>query len=125
MLRKIIREFVVVLTSFAFVAGLTLQVAPPSAASVTVLVQAPSVPIHDCAEMAADSTSALTPMKVPCRGMTPECMKAMGCIGLLALPLHFAQVGSTICYNRVVFSSRREVSQGLGIEPLLFPPRPV
>ena len=123
MLSRVTRRFVIALTSLAFLAGSALQAAPPSMASIAVSDQTTSIPVSDCAEMAADTTSAPVPMKMPCQGMTPECVKAMGCIGLLALPLHSAQVGSPICYGRVIFSSRHEVSQSLGIEPLLFPPR--
>jgi len=121
---KFLHRLVIALTSLAFVASATLQIAPPVMALSVAQAPQTSVPIHDCPDMVGGKPAAPVPMDMPCQRMTPECLKAMGCVGFLVLPQYSAQVASPVRYGRVAFSSRREVYKDLGVEPLPLPPRP-
>lgn len=121
---KFLHRFVIVLTSLAFMAGATLQIVPPVMASAVAQATQALVPIHDCSDMVGGKAAAPIPIEMPCPGMTSECMKAMGCVGLFALPLHITQIESPIIYDFVIVPILYEIPLGRGVEPPLFPPRP-
>jgi len=83
MLWAVFHRLVVALTLLAFVGGMTLQVLPPKAAFAAGTMAVPG----DCSHVAMPPADPGPAHKVPCKGMDPECIKQMGCLGTPSLPL--------------------------------------
>jgi hypothetical protein len=60
---------------------------------------------------------------MPCKGLTPECVKQMGCVTIPALVERFASNVVSIGYSKVVYASPSSDSEGLSRKPDLLPPR--
>ena len=123
MLVRLLRRAVVLLVASAFLGGATIQALPPSdllsppARDVMAAMDA----MADCPLMqAAHQSGPAKPM--PCNGMTPDCMKWMGCIGFPSLPTPVAQASAPVEYGRVAYWSAVRLGDGVSIKPNLLPP---
>jgi hypothetical protein len=122
MLVRLLRRAVALLTALAFLGGATVQAMPPSHP-----LSAPGLDtgaaLADCGHMAmppAQPAGSTKPM--PCDPVTPDCLKAMGCIGFPSLPTPAGHVPEPVEYGRVAYSSAPMLGDGLTIEPNLLPP---
>ncbi len=60
---------------------------------------------------------------LPCKGLTPDCIKQMGCVVDAALPSRLASTEVTVPYSVVAYWSARSEMAGLVREPEPLPPR--
>ena len=118
MLWATFHRLIVALTLLAFVGGMTLQLMPPKAA----LAARMSSTMEDCAHMAMLPDDGGSGQKTPRRGMDPECIKQMGCLGTPSLPLRQGSGFVPILYTVVTYWTAALLRDGRSIEPDLFPP---
>ena len=118
MLWTLFHRLVVALTILAFVGGMTLQLMPPKAAFAA--ERAPSQ--SDCAHMAMPAQDAGSSHEMPCKGIDPECVKLMGCLGTPSLPSRLGADFVHVAYDRVFYWTPDTFRDGRSIKPDLFPP---
>lgn len=124
MLIATLRRIAAVFTVLSFVGGATVQALPPSD-----LLSAPSngtmAGMADCEHMAMatqpEQQSGST-LPLPCKGMTPDCLKWMGCIGFPSLPASAGEIGVRVEHGRIDYWSAAPMSAGVSVEPDLLPP---
>jgi hypothetical protein len=120
MLWAILHRLILAMTLLAFVGGMTLQLMPPKAAFAATVTAPMS---GDCSHMAMPPADAGTGHGMPCKGMDPECVKQMGCLGTLSLPLRLGANFARFTYRTVVYWAPATFRDGRSIKPDLFPPR--
>ena len=110
-----LHRLIVVLSLLAFVGGMTLQLMPPKAAFAAAPV------LGDCQHMTvpADAGPSHT---MPCKGLDPECVKQMGCLGTANLPLRPLSPATLFSYSRVAYWLPAATFAGRSIKPDLLPP---
>jgi hypothetical protein len=59
---------------------------------------------------------------LPCKGVTADCIKQMGCIGFPDLPQGSALAAPVAYYAAVDYRYFQQTSDGLSLKPDLFPP---
>ena len=59
----------------------------------------------------------------PCKGLTPECIKQMGCVGTVALPIRLVDAEAVFTFSPVTYWSARSSMAGVAREPEPLPPR--
>jgi hypothetical protein len=119
MLWALLHRLTIALTIAAFVGGMTLQLLPPKAA----LAANGTAPVSgDCLHMAMPPHDAGVGHTMPCKGMDPECVKQMGCLGTPSLPLRFGASFVPFAYGKVAYWSPAILRDGRSIKPDLFPP---
>lgn len=59
----------------------------------------------------------------PCKGLTPECMKQMGCVANVALPIRLADSDTSFVFSPVTYWSPRSLMAGVARTPEPLPPR--
>lgn len=59
----------------------------------------------------------------PCKGMTPECIKQMGCVTNTALPIRLADNDTSFVFSPVTYWSARFLMAGVARTPEPLPPR--
>lgn len=111
---RVTRWFVSILVVLALIGGTTVQAMPPADVA--------HAATPDCAEMAmghgADASS-------PSKGMTPDCMKSMQCLGIADRARWTSMVEAPVSYGPVVYWSVDNRLNGVSIPPPASPPRPV
>jgi hypothetical protein len=66
--------------------------------------------------------SAVPGHDTPCKGITPDCVKQMGCIGVPSVPVRADVLATPVSYVAVTYCSPQPTLGGLSPEPDLFPP---
>jgi hypothetical protein len=117
MLLAAFRRLVVLFTVIAFIGGMTLQLMPPKEALAASRAAAP-----DCPRMAAMHADMGSAPAMPCKGMDPECVKQMGCLGTASLPLPQPSPPAFFVYNKVAWWLPASSPSGRSIKPALSPP---
>jgi hypothetical protein len=117
MLLAAFRRLVVILTVIAFVGGMTLQLMPPKGA-----FAASRAAVPDCPHMAAMQADMGSAPATPCKGMDPECVKQMGCLGIASLPLPQPALPVVFAYHKVAWWLAASSPSGRSIKPALSPP---
>jgi hypothetical protein len=112
------RRFLLILIAFALVGGTTMQLAR-STQYEAVLVTA-GVPCD--MTMPAPAAEKTKPM-MPCKGMTPDCIKQMGCVESSALPSRLNSSDFATHYSPVIYWTASSRMDGLIRKPDPFPPR--
>src|SRR5215208_5179086 len=84
MLQVVLHRLILAVTLIAFTGGMTLQLMPPKAAFAA---SEPAPVTGDCADMAMMPAEHGAGHDMPCKGMDPECIKQMHCLGTPSLPL--------------------------------------
>jgi hypothetical protein len=122
MLILVLRRLLIVLTGLAFLVGAAVQAMPPAEFIASTCMGAAKTATGDCcANMAMKDHPA--PMKqVPCKGISLDCAKQVGCISSPALPAPSTALGSPTAYGCVAYWSPLALRAGLSIKPDLFPP---
>ena len=115
---RVAYRFLLVLIVFAVIGGPTAQLAKP-AASMPPTTMA-DIPCGMAMPMADAGYGA--PM-APCKGLTPECIKQMGCVVTVALPARLADMDIAVLFSPVAYWSARSEMTGVGREPDPLPPR--
>jgi hypothetical protein len=115
---KILRHILLLLVACAIVSGTTSELAR-SAQYGSVLVSA-GMPCD--MTMPSSISGEMKPM-TPCKGMTPDCIKAMGCVTVSALPAHFLTHESTMRYSAIDYWTSHSKLAGLDRQPEPLPPR--
>jgi len=72
--------------------------------------------------MPASALNHTSPI-MPCKGMTPGCVKMMGCAAVSALPAHFMIFASPARYGAIDYWTSPSALAGLDLAPELLPPR--
>ena len=62
---------------------------------------------------------------VPCKGLTPECIKQMGCVANAALPVRMADSEGVTSFSPVAYWSTWSLMTGMAHTPEPLPPRTV
>jgi hypothetical protein len=112
-LRRVIAAF----TLLAFAGGMSLQAMPPALAA-----GADAPMMSGCDHMATAPQDAGTSHSMPSKGMTPECIKQMGCLGTPSLPVRLGAGFAPVTYSRVIYWLPAADGTGRTIKPDLFPP---
>jgi len=121
MMLRFLHRFLLVVTAFAFLGGATLQSLPVADAQIQTsgagAAMAAGMP---CEHM--DAMKGAGAPLLPCKGMTPDCIKQMGCIGFPDLPQGSALAAPVAYYAAVDYRNFQQRSDGLSRKPDLFPP---
>ncbi|BCI69101.1 hypothetical protein [Acetobacter aceti] len=117
MLWCFLRRLVLVVVGLAFMGATTVQAMPQQNVEQTTSLDA-SMPCCDGpVSMHPAGTTA------PCKGMTPECLKVMQCLGVPDRPTQAAAIGRPVRYSVITYSVAQRIAVGRSPEPLSFPPR--
>lgn len=111
-------RFLLVLIAFAVIGGPTLHLAQPPQFMPSMAMG--DVPC-DMAMPVADAGHG-APM-LPCKGMTADCIKEMGCVANVALPTRMANTDVVFAFRPVAYWSARSEMAGVVHEPADLPPR--
>lgn len=118
---RALRQFLLVVIAFAIVGGTTAQFAqsaqydgPMTMAGVPCDMMMPATTVADHGK----------PM-MPCRGMTPDCIKQMGCITDAGLPARLASHEIVVHFSAVDYWTAWSKLAGLVREPEPIPPRTI
>ncbi len=115
---RVAQRFLLVLVAFAIVGGPTSQLAQAvQSPGPTAMADMPC----DMVMPAADVGHG-TPM-APCKGLTPDCTKQMGCTIDVALPVRLASGDVAVTFSAVAYWAAWPEMAGLVRRPGPFPPR--
>src|SRR5216683_3807361 len=110
-------RLITILTAFAFILAMSVQVVPSAEAlGLTPVAKAADVDEH-CPRMAAEHPDQGMPPLMPCKGIMPDCVKQMGCIGSPGVPSRAAEMQRRVLYTNVTYWSLAEQRTGLSVEP--------
>jgi hypothetical protein len=117
----VLRRLLIVLTGLSFLMGAAVQAMPPAASA---CMDAAQTAIDDCCvKMAMKDHATPAPMKqVPCKGISLDCAKQVGCISSPALPAPSTALGTPTVYGRAAYWPPATSRIGLSVKPDLFPP---
>ena len=119
MLRVMLHRLILAVTLIAFTGGMTLQLMPPKAAFAANAV----TPVaSDCARMAMTPAGHSTGHDMPRKGMDPECVKQLRCLGTPNLPLRLGDNFVHFTYGKVAYWTPASFLDSRSIKPDLFPP---
>ena len=117
-MRRLARNFLAMLVVFAIIGGPSMH--PAQSAGFSAPLTMADMPCDGMASM-ADAGQG-TPM-APCKGLTPDCIKQMGCVVDVGLPARLAMVGDTVVFSKVAYWAAGSAMAGVVREPEPLPPR--
>jgi hypothetical protein len=117
---RVAHRLLLVLIAFAIVGGTTAQLAR-SAQSIAPMTMA-GMP---CDMMMPAASSERGEPMTPCKGMTPDCIKQMGCVADVALPARLANNEFVAHFTTVDYWSAMSELAELVNTPEPLPPRTV
>jgi hypothetical protein len=112
-----LRQFFLVLIAFAVIGGQSSQLAR-SAETMTTMAAAGMPCDMMMPHRAADHDN-----QMPCKGLTPDCIKQMGCIVDAALPARFVAVTPAVHSGEVAYWPARSSLADFVRDPEALPPR--
>ncbi|HLZ66547.1 MAG TPA: hypothetical protein VKQ29_09965 [Aliidongia sp.] len=116
---RLLRHLLLLLVAFAIIGGTTSELARAAAyGPVAAMADMPC----DMAMPTSASGGDATPM-APCKGMTADCIKQMGCVTVQALPAHFISHETAVQYSTVDYWASFSKLVSLAPEPEPLPPR--
>ena len=118
----VFRRFIVLLSVLAFISGMTTQAIPSAEALGLTRASAVAKADPECPRMAMQHADQDVPKPRPCKGIMPDCVKQMGCLGSPALPARSDAVYVPVSYNVVAYWLPCPVLSGRDVEPDLLPP---
>ena len=122
-MRSVFYRLMTILTIVAFTGAMSVQAAPSAeAVGLTGSAKMSQADEH-CPRMTAEHPDRGSPKPMPCKGIMPDCVKQVGCVGSPNLPSPSAELRTPISYGRVAYWSPAEERAGLFIAPDLLPPR--
>lgn len=105
-----VKRFGIVLLAIAVIVGLTMQVLPRGFALESGQVAVASM------DMPCDGGAG-----APCKGMTPACIDAMGCVVAVAIPAQVPEL-TTAPWVAAAYTFADTSLSGLSVPPELTPP---
>jgi hypothetical protein len=117
---KVAHRLLLVLIAFAVVGGTTTQLA--QSAQYVAPVTMAGMP---CDMMMPAAGAEHSKPMMPCKGMTPDCIKLMGCITDVALPARFMSHAFTVRFAAVDYWSASSELAELVNTPEPLPPRTI
>jgi hypothetical protein len=118
----VFRRFIVLLSVLAFVSGMTTQAIPSAEALGLTKASAVAKAEPECPRMAMQHPDRGAPNPLPCKGIMPDCVKQMGCLGSPALPGRPDAAYDPVSYTVVAYWLPCPVLSGRNVEPDLLPP---
>lgn len=115
---RILRHILRLLIALAVVSGTTAELA--RAAQYVGPMAMAGTP---CNMDMSVSPSSDTKPTAPCKAMTPDCIKLMGCTTAAVLPARFVTHEASVRYNTVGYWTVSSEFASLDCEPEPFPPR--
>src|SRR4051794_38752347 len=98
MLPVTLHRLILAVTLSGCTGGMPLQLIPPKAA----FAASAAAPVAgDCAGMAMTAANHGNGHDMPCKGMDPECVKQMRCVGTPSLPLRLGDNFVHFAYGKV------------------------
>lgn len=122
-MRSVFNRLMAILTIVAFAGAMSVQAAPSAEALGLTGPAKMSQADEHCPRMAVEHPDRDIPMPMPCKGIMPDCVKQMGCVGSPNLPSRSAELRTPVSYSRVTYCLPAVQSAGLSIAPDLLPPR--
>lgn len=117
MWKRSLRWLILVLVGLAFLGGTTVQAMPPSSVAAVATADGP---MPGCAEMPmVHDTNA----PVPHKGITPDCLKLMQCLGTPERIVKTWLNEAPVTYAAVVYWPTDGRLSGLSYPPSPFPPK--
>ena len=112
---RLFRHIMLVLAAFALVVGSTAEV----------VRAAPLAPMagEPCDMAMPDQASGGDATPMPCKGLTPDCIKQMGCVAVIGLPANSYAHETIVQYGTVDFWASLSKLESLDPEPEPLPPR--
>jgi len=117
---RVLRHLLLVLIAFAIIGGTTAELA--RAAQYSMVMATADMPC-DMTMPAADADHGKSTM--PCKGMTPDCMKLTGCVADTSLPTRFVSNEFAAHFSKVDYWSALSKLAGLVAIPEPLPPRTI
>jgi hypothetical protein len=114
----VFRRILFLLVAFALVSGTTAEFA--RAAQYVAPMTMDGMPCNMAMPM---SVSGDTKPIAPCKGMTSDCLKLMGCVTVTALPTRYTTQAIVVEYGVVGYPTFSSKLTGLDHRPDPFPPR--
>src|SRR5260370_12116825 len=118
----VLRRFIVLLSVLEFVRGMTTQAIPWAEGLGLAKANGVAKAEPECPRMAMEQPDRGVPKPLPCKGIMPDCVKQMGCLGSPSLPERSDAVYEPVSYRIVAYWLPCSVLWGRDIEPDLFPP---
>ena len=118
----VFRRFIVLLSVLAFASGMTVQAIPSAGVLGLAKIAANEKAEPECPRMAMGHPDRDVPKPLPCKGMMPDCVKQMGCLGSPNLPERSDSVYAPVSYSLVTYWLPSPILSGQDVEPDLFPP---
>ncbi len=120
MMLRVAHRLLLVLIAFAIVGGTTVQLAR-SAEPLAPMTMA-GLP---CGMMMSMAGSEHGKPMMPCKGMTPDCLKQMGCVTDVALPARLVESGFAAHFTPVDYWPTSSELANLISTPEPLPPRTI
>ena len=114
-------RILLVLIVFAVIGGPVLHFAQPETASMAPMVMA-KMPCDMAMSMTDAGPGPGAPF-APCKGLTSECVKQMGCVANAALPTRIVNDDVTFAFSLVSYWSTGSEMTGMAQKLEPFPPR--
>ena len=121
-MRAAFNRLAIFLAIFAFVAAMSVQAIPSAQALGLSGPDETSQADENCPRMATEHPDRGVPGPMPCKGIMPDCVKQMGCVGSPNLAPRSAELQGPVSYSDVVYASPDETGFNRAIKPDLFPP---
>jgi hypothetical protein len=118
----VLRRFIVLLSVLAFVSGMTTQAIPSPEVWGLTKANAVAKAEPECPRMVMDHPDRSVPTPLPCKGIMPDCVKQMGCLGSPSLPERSDSVYEPVSYRIVAYWLPCPMLSGRNVEPDVFPP---
>ena len=118
----VLRRFIVLLSVLAFVSGMTTQAIPSAEALALTKANGVAKAVPECPRMAMEYHDQGVPKPLPCKGIMPDCVKQMGCLGSPSLPERSDALYVPVLYRIVAYWMPSSLLSGREVEPDLFPP---
>jgi hypothetical protein len=127
---NLIRSLVVVLALAGFVGQTSARAMPMPMTDAVATADQPAPAMMDCAEMpgmpdVAETPADKSPIQVPCKGMTADCIGKMGCAAVAMTPPASFGVSASVTYKTVTFADLDQMRQGVTAPRLYHPPKPL
>ena len=120
MMLRLARRLLAVLVVFAIIGGPSVQLAQPAVyASPKTMADMP------CDGMASMADAGHGTPMAPCKGMTPDCIKQMGCVADAALPARAMSLDVAVNFSDVDYWSAWSSMADFVREPEPLPPRTI
>ena len=115
---RFVHRLMVVLIAFAIVGGTSVQLA--QSAQYVAPVTITGMP---CDMMMSMADAGHDKPMLPCKGLTPDCIKQMGCLVAVALPVRPAGSEFAVPFSLVDYWAARSAMAGADLTPEPLPPR--